>query len=226
MDKNRYNESKVYKLQCNDGYYYIGSTTSNLYKRFIQHKNDSKRSNRKIFNHINNIGWDNVRIILISEHCLESKEHLLREEDRHIKECKDDIMCLNCIRAHVPYEEKVEYKRKYGKEYREQNKEQILERDRNYYKQNRDRLINYQKEYLEKNREKVKSRKHNYYEQNKEEISEHKKEHYKKIKDKLLTKYNCICGSEIVICCKARHEKSKKHINFISLTTATGLLVE
>lgn len=40
---NKYNNSKIYKLICDDGHYYIGSTTQKLNHRFNNHKTLSKK---------------------------------------------------------------------------------------------------------------------------------------------------------------------------------------
>ena len=66
------------------------------------------------------------------------------------------------------------------------------------------------------NKDKRKKRVHQFYIANKEK----KKQYYIANKDKLdewrLTKINCICGSTITNCKKARHEKTNKHIKFIN----------
>ena len=65
------------------------------------------------------------------------------------------------------------------------------------------------KEYRDNNKEKIKE----YYEKNKEKILETKKEYQKKY-NKL--EFNCVCGSCFTKGKLSRHEKSKKHINYIN----------
>ena len=62
----------------------------------------------------------------------------------------------------------------------------------------------HKEEYKKYNREYVKK----YNEYNKELIKEKRKE-----------KYTCDCGSIFLKCCKKKHEKSKKHIKFITDNT-------
>ena len=44
---------------------------------------------------------------------------------------------------------------------------------------------------------------------------EYRKKFYEKNKEKFKEKIKCVCGSEYRKTCKARHERSKKHIEFI-----------
>ena len=95
---NKYNDSKVYKLQCNDGYYYIGSSVQNINSRLNDHKFHSKypkHQTTRVYTHINKIGWENVKIVLIGKYNLNNRSELLREEDRYIQKYKNDPFCLN-----------------------------------------------------------------------------------------------------------------------------------
>ena len=64
---NRYENSKIYKLIDQDsGYYYIGSTCSNLTQRLCNHKSRAKTyPDRKVYKAFVDIGWENVEIILV-----------------------------------------------------------------------------------------------------------------------------------------------------------------
>jgi len=63
----------------------------------------------------------------------------------------------------------------------------------------------YHKIYYEENKEEVAEQRKIYYQENKEEVAKKKKE-----------KYECVCGSICRKSTKARHERSQKHISFIS----------
>ena len=109
--ENRYDHSKLYKLVDQvEGYYYIGSTAcQTLSKRLMWHKQDSSKpkfQKTKKYAHFNNIGWNNVKIILLSEHHFHNKMELLREEDKLIQEHRNDTKCLNVLRAFMTDEEK------------------------------------------------------------------------------------------------------------------------
>ena len=101
---NKYNDSKVYKLQCNDGYYYIGSSVQNINSRLNDHKFHSKypkHQTTRVYTHINKIGWENVKIVLIGKYNLNNRSELLREEDRYIQKYKNDPFCLN-MKINIP----------------------------------------------------------------------------------------------------------------------------
>lgn len=100
-----YKNGKIYKLQCEDGYYYIGSTTTELRKRFKGHKDKSVRASPLVYQHITAIGWDKVRIVLVEDYPCASKEHLLRKEDEIIQAHRKEPMCLNMKRAYLTDEE-------------------------------------------------------------------------------------------------------------------------
>jgi hypothetical protein len=67
----------------------------------------------------------------------------------------------------------------YHKEYREKNKEKILEYQKEYRENNKEKIKECKKEYRENNKGKIKEQTKEYYENNKEKIKEQTKE-YKK----------------------------------------------
>jgi len=86
---------KIYKLQCNTGHYYYGSTVQSLRQRLSGHKYDSKRYKYHVYDFINTIGWDNVAIVLVENHKCDTKQDLLLRECELIRPSLDDPMCLN-----------------------------------------------------------------------------------------------------------------------------------
>jgi hypothetical protein len=122
-----YKNGKIYKLQCDDGYYYFGSSVTTLTKRLYHHKYKSKHQNKcHVYQHINTIGWHRVRIVLVEDYSCENKQQLIRKEDEYIRLHKDNPLCLNMICAFRTPEQHAEQK----KQRYEQNKEEILERKR------------------------------------------------------------------------------------------------
>ena len=94
----------IYKLICSDNYYYIGSTENTLNQRLSQHKSDSKRfSNKKLYNYINKIGWENVKIELIEKIEFTYKKDLIKKENEYIKQNISNNLCLNKYKS---YDEK------------------------------------------------------------------------------------------------------------------------
>jgi hypothetical protein len=82
----RYNNGKIYKLVNSvDNQIYVGSTCSRLSKRLYLHKKKAiRKPNRRAYSHLNAIGWDNVRIILIEDCNVQTKNQLLAREQHYI----------------------------------------------------------------------------------------------------------------------------------------------
>ena len=78
-----------------------------------------------------------------------------------------------------------EKRREYDKQYYEQNREKILEREKQYYEQNREKILERKKQYREQNREKILERKKRYREQNREKIAERKKQYREQNREKI-----------------------------------------
>ena len=108
MDANG-SKFKVYKLYCDDGHYYYGTTTQHyLSSRMSSHRCDSildKYKSNKLYSHIHSIGWDRVKIILVDEFPYVSKEDQRRKENEYIVNALDDPLCLNHNRSYVTPEE-------------------------------------------------------------------------------------------------------------------------
>lgn len=160
-----YENSKIYKLQCDDGYYYIGSTTTELRCRLYKHKNKSKTYlDRTSYQHINEIGWDRVRIVLMEAFCCNNRDELRMKEDEHICKHRDDPFCLNTYRAFLTEEEKKQYYevnkdeiREKQKIYNEVNKERIREQRRAYREANKERKREYDRLYRQKKKSNISS---------------------------------------------------------------------
>lgn len=91
-----YENGQVYKLQCNCGHYYYGSTCLSLDKRLSSHKNQSDyHKDRKVYKHIFDCGWDAVEIVLVEKYPCETKDELIAKEDEYIRKHRDDDKCLN-----------------------------------------------------------------------------------------------------------------------------------
>jgi predicted GIY-YIG superfamily endonuclease len=129
-----YSKGKVYKLQCEDGHYYIGSTCDRLSNRLCRHKVDSLRYESRLYAYIKTIGWECVRIVLIEEFPCESKEQLIRKEDEHIRHHQFDPMCLNTKgSAPATAETRAEQCRQKSKRYAETHREQRKAYMKAYY---------------------------------------------------------------------------------------------
>jgi len=158
-----YTKAKIYKLiNSIDEYFYIGHTCTSLAQRKKYHIDSRKTNpNRKLYKHFNNIGWVNVRIILIDDDLgVLNMEQLLRKEDEHIQQHINNEYCLNACRAFTGLtkkeyikqwaeEHKTELK-EYHKEYRNgEKREELLEKKRQYEKDNKERIAESRREKIQ-----------------------------------------------------------------------------
>ena len=146
-----YEKSKVYKLQHEDGHFYIGSTINELRMRFREHKCKSKTDVKRIvYKHING-EWDNVRIILIEAFECTNRSELLKKENEYIQKELDNPLCLN---SRLSYMSEEDYKIKCLN-----NRDERLKYFNQYYEDNKVMLRQKQAEYRAKNRDKINKQK-------------------------------------------------------------------
>jgi hypothetical protein len=144
-----YESSKIYRLQHDDGHFYIGSTLNELRMRLGQHKRCKTDSERRVYKHINN-EWDKVKIVLIEAFECSNRDELRRKENEYIqKELKNEL-CLNHRREYLTEQEKKENNQITEKKYREENADKISERKAKYYIENADKIKAQQKAYKER----------------------------------------------------------------------------
>ena len=112
-----YGNGKIYKLVNNvDDKIYIGSTCSKLSKRKGQHKaNRIRLQHTPIYKHFNEVGWDNVEIVLIENFECLNKDELHKRERYWIDELKP------VLNQRSPITDNKEY----IKEYRRINKDRL-----------------------------------------------------------------------------------------------------
>lgn len=170
----RYKDAKIYIIWTADNYYYVGSTIETLNRRLSRHKQDSKKYiDRKVYNHINEIGWENVEIKLLEEYPCSSLSELHEKENEYITCSLLDMKCLNENAAHLTDEELLAKQATYRKEHRDK----IIEYKQQYRKENADKIAEYNKKYVEQNKETVAQRKRAYNEANKERLREYFKQY-------------------------------------------------
>lgn len=186
-----YDKAKIYQLVCEDGHYYYGSTINELRVRFGEHKYASLKHTYRVYNHINSVGWDTVKIVLVECFPCATRQELNKKENEHILAHKADPLCLNNNLAFLTPEQKAECKKKHV----EKNKEKLAE----YHKINRtgnQAVAEYQRQYRSENKEKLQEGKRKYYAEHKEERDRKNKERYYANREAILQrkreKYNAI----------------------------------
>ena len=82
-----YGSAKIYKLvNSEDDEIYVGSTCGTLRRRKSGHKSDAKKHpNQRVYAHLNAVGWENVRIILVEAVDCENRDELRRHEQHWIE---------------------------------------------------------------------------------------------------------------------------------------------
>ena len=236
-----YQNTIIYKIQCKDQelccLVYYGSTT-NMRVRKTQHISMYNNINCKDYNDKKyvtireNGGWNNWEMVEVEKFpCDNCKEKRIREQYWINKSEKT----LNMIRSYIAPEDIKEQR----KDYYQNNKEEIKEKVKQYANNNKEKIKVRGKKYREKNKGKLKdyrvqhrldnledyrrrekerttnwtdeqkehkkSKKHDWYIANKERLSE---------KNKRRTE--CGCGTNYVTVSKTRHEKTQKHLKWIS----------
>ena len=186
-----YSKGLIYKFVCLDTDItdiYVGSTTSFKHRKAghksICYNEKNKDYNSYVYKFIReNGGWEAWNMILVEYYPCKSSLDLHKREREIIEELKSTLNKNIPSRTNKEYYEKI-------KEYYYDNKDKILEEKKIYYEENKEQI-------LERNKK--------YNENNKEQIAEKQKE-----------KTTCECGSIFRKYDKARHLKSKKHQNYIN----------
>lgn len=172
-----YGEGKIYKLSCEDGHYYYGSTVATLRTRLHGHKVASKKQPYRVYTHINTIGWDKVTIELVESYPCADRRELNKRESEYICNSKNDPLCLNTILSHATPEQREEKRAEYFKNY-----VRVITDDRREYQQR------YTKEWRERNKEEIKKIKQEDYLKNKESRDQKNKERYYQNREEILRK--------------------------------------
>ena len=188
-----YEKCVIYKLCCKDTDIkecYIGSTC-NYSRRKAEHKSKCNNENDRAYNFKvyqvirDNGGWDNWDFVIIEKYPCKDKI------EKEIRE-RYWVELIGTLNARIPNRTHKEYydnnKEKIlesCKEYRENNKEEIKQTKKEYYKNNKDKIAEIHKEYYINNKEKITESGKNYRENNKEKIAKYHKEYKDKNKDKI-----------------------------------------
>lgn len=192
----RYKDGKIYKIVCNTtDEMYIGSTIKTLKERLTQHKVDNNSCISR-----NIIVRDNYKIDLIKEYPCNSKYELEEEERKYILENK-------CINITIPHRTK--------EEYYENNKDKILEQNKEWRDNNKEEILKQKKEYYENNKKTILEKNKEYRKINKEKIKEYRKNNEEKIREKKSEQIKCECGCMISRGVLAKHRRTKKHIDLM-----------
>ena len=150
-----YKNSKIYKL-CNniDNLIYIGSTTGPLCMCMAVHHTEAKKNNNaNLYKHMNKLGVQNFKIILIENYACASKDELLKRE-RYYIEIHDKNILLNLNRPIINSIEKKQLtkiwntkNKKYYKIWHAKNKEYQNEQNGKWHLNNKLHFKIYKQKY-------------------------------------------------------------------------------
>ena len=204
----KYSKGKIYTIRCinDDSKIYVGSTIQPLCKRFSDHRtksNKEKYKNIKLYQEVQD--WNDWYIELYENYNCNDKNELTKKEGEVIRE----IGTLNKVLPGRTQKERYET-----------NKEKILEKRKEYYEDNKEKILEQKKQYHIDNKETNNEKAKQYRDNNKEKCKEYDKQYQKDnkeiINEKRKKKVVCDhCGSKIRKSDIAKHQKTKKCINFV-----------
>jgi hypothetical protein len=206
VEINKYQNSKIYRIINDENdEVYVGSTYNMLCRRMEKHRSHRfQYAHRPLYKLMNEIGIAKFHIELIEEYPCDNKEQLRKREGHFIR----GMGTLNMVieeRTKKEYKETNKDKIEYMAKYREEKKDQILAKTKEYRENHKDEI----KQYKINNKEHILAQNKEYYERTKE----HKQEYQKsdKVKAWKNAKVECPCGGSYTNCHKAEHFKCTRH---------------
>ena len=203
-----YSKTHFYKIVCKNPEIkeaYVGHTLNfknrkSGHKRTCYNDKDQVHYNIYLYEFIrDNGGFDNFDMVLINTECCENALEARRREREYIEQLN---ATLNQIKRPVRTTEEAN---EYRKEYYEENKEDIKQKNKQYRIDNAD---------VVKERAKI------YRENHKEERSLKNKEWQEKNQERIQTKRKiktvCDCGAVYCKVSLRRHERTKRHQDYLN----------
>lgn len=198
-----YENGKIYKL-VNDVTTdeYIGSTLTSLSKRKAYHKGDPPPSVKVLYDEI---GWDQLQIVLIEAFPCENNDELRRRERYWFDDLKP---VLNQRRPHVTVEESKVENLQRANQYRADNPAKVKQ----YYIDNKAKMKLQATQYRIDNKDRVEKREKQYRIDNKDKIKRYHTDNVAKINARAGQKINCVCGAIVRNDYMHKHKKTFNHI--------------
>ena len=200
---------KVYRIIHKESdIQYVGSTIQKkLGQRWQNHKEaykqwqNDKTKSCSIFEYFDQYGIENFTCILIKEYEVVDKKHLYALEQLWINK----LCCVNKQCAFQPI------KKERDKQYRKENKQKLSEKMKQYRKANQQQIKEKNKQYRKENKQQISEKMKQYYRANQQKLSEYKKQYYYANQQQLLEKIECsICKSVIRKDGLKRHQRTAK----------------
>jgi hypothetical protein len=204
---NKYQNGKIYKIwSLETDEIYVGSTCCPLYKRMFKHRESFRlgtKSHYKLYREMERLGEPSFRIELVEDYPCDSIDELHKREGFWIRELKASLNTRMAGRTKQEYYlEHLEETKEYKKKWQQENKDKLKEKHYDYYQKHKQEILSRVKENTKLHYDERKHYAKKYREENKEQIQAHKSE----------THICTVCGSTYTNCHKARHERTKKHM--------------
>jgi len=229
-DKKIYGEGKIYAIKSlNTSDIYIGSTVLELDKALESHVMKFNNPNLGFCSASRIFECGDYYIELLENYPCEWKNQLANRKQEWVDYFSED--CINEWRAINSKEDRKNYKRQYYQD----NKEVLDEKNRKwcinnqdkvktylnqYYIDNKEILSKKQNDYRINNREKIFKTRYDYYLNNQDKIRAKSKEYCINNKDKINAsknaKINCECGGVVTNNHFARHRSSMRHQKYLA----------
>jgi hypothetical protein len=213
-----YETTKVsfYRFICNDSEIksnYVGHTT-NFIERKACHKQRCNNTDYKLYQIIrDNGGFDNWKMIEIECRLVKDKREAERIEQEWVEKFEAD---MNSRRAYGN-KDMTEYDRQYAKE----NADKISKYQKEYHLENADKLKEKRQQYRLENADKIKEKKQQEYLDNKQLHNEKSNQYWlnnkEYVKNQKKEEIKCECGCITNRGHIQRHQKTKKHIKLMEL---------
>ena len=211
---NKYQHSKIYKLwSLETDEIYVGSTCCPLYKRMSKHRNSFRygdRAHYKLYQEMARLGEASFKIELIEDYPCNNVDELHKREGHWIRTLNATLNRVMAGRTPKEYRDEHKCKMKeYMKQYRINNYDVLTLNEKRYREQHRDKdkMKQYNKQYRIDNYSRLKNNETQYREQNKEKIQAYRSEAH----------VCTVCGITYTNGHKARHERTKKHLQALEL---------
>lgn len=216
---NKYQNGKIYKIVCNiTNEIYIGSTIRTLDKRLIRHVADYKNNVQRKCESYKIIERGNYNIYLIENYSCNGRKELYKREAHWQKEIK-------CINKYIAYQSKEE-KKIYCDKWREDNKDVLKIKKKEYAEKNKIRLKEYHKQHHLEHKEEYRQKAREWREKHKnDEDYKQRRKQYRdthKEEQKILVAKWCIANKEKIKQQKRIKYEETKHLRKPPLTCGCG----
>jgi len=219
-----YQNGKIYKIYNTVNHdIYIGSTSRQLCERMRDHRSNYKYKDKfknlfnvKLYKAMEEYGVENFYIELIEKCPCNDIDELRKKEGEYIRLLKPSLNKQIAGRTKNEYrEDNRETLLQAKKEWYENNKERHSENMKKWQGNNKEYVREHGKQYRENNKEYIREHSKQYRENNKEYIREHSKQYRENNKEYIkaykATKIKCECGCDVNRNHLARHKRSDKH---------------